>query len=92
MPFGRSYNYFSLLPEGSLSRRVLIAFLSLVVIYGLSILVAPSPALAVNCDVNACISQCQKNNPQGAAGRTCNSGCMLRIEDLKKKGQWLCEQ
>jgi len=53
----------------------------------LGTLAIASPALAVNCDVNACITQCQKNNPQGAAGRTCNSSCGLLIEGRKKKGQ-----
>jgi hypothetical protein len=41
----------------------------------------------VNCDVNACISYCQKRNPQGGAGQTCNSGCMITMEERKKKGQ-----
>ena len=41
----------------------------------------------VNCDVNACISYCQKRNPQGASGQACNSGCMITMEERKKKGQ-----
>jgi hypothetical protein len=46
-----------------MSRRVLIAFLSMFVC-GLSITLAPKPALAAgaNCDVNTCISICQKRN------------------------------
>jgi hypothetical protein len=69
-----------------MSRHLSLAFLSAVSIYGLSAAFAP-PALAVNCDVNACIAACQKKNPQGAAGRTCNSGCGLTIQERKKKGQ-----
>jgi hypothetical protein len=69
-----------------MSRHLSLAFLSAVSIYGLSAVFAP-PALAVNCDVNACIAACQKNNPQGGAGRTCNSGCGLTIQERKKKGQ-----
>jgi len=34
-------------------------------------------------DVNACISECQKNNLQGLLAEL--AGCMLRIEGLKKK-------
>ena len=53
-----------------------------------SFVTAP-PARAVNCDVNRCIAECQKQNPQGAAGRTCNSSCGFLILDRQKKG--LCK-
>jgi hypothetical protein len=69
-----------------MSRHLSLAFLVMVFVYVLSAAFAP-PALAVNCDVNACIAACQKNNPQGGAGRTCNSGCGFVILDRKKKGQ-----
>jgi hypothetical protein len=82
MPF---LNLFSL-QEVSMSRRLLLALLSTVFIFGFTAACAP-PALAVNCDLNACISVCQKRNPQGAAGRVCNSNCMLTMEERKKKGQ-----
>ena len=67
-------------------RRLSLAFLSAVSIYGLLAALAP-PALAAGCDVNVCIARCQKNNPQGGAGRACNSNCGLIIEERKKKGQ-----
>jgi hypothetical protein len=67
-------------------RHLSLALLFTAFVFGSIAAFAPS-ALAVNCDVNACISVCQKRNPQGAAGRVCNSSCMLTIEDRKKKGQ-----
>ena len=42
-----------------MSRRLPLAFLSALIVYGLSIVFAP-PALAVNCDVNACMSKACK--------------------------------
>jgi hypothetical protein len=66
--------------------RLFLTSLSTLFVFGL-IGVFARPALAVNCDVNVCIAQCQKNNPQGASGRTCNSSCGFLIEDRKKKGQ-----
>lgn len=59
--------------------------LSTVFIFGLT--TALAEAGKVNCDVNACISYCQKRNPQGASGQACNSGCMITMEERKKKGQ-----
>jgi hypothetical protein len=47
----------------------------------------PAPALAVNCDLNACISICQKRSPQGGAGRVCNSNCAITMDERKKKGE-----
>jgi hypothetical protein len=84
----RGAHHFSiyLLQEISMARRLSLAFLSAMLVYGLSVVFAP-PALAVNCDLNTCISICQKNNPQGGAGRACTSGCALTIEERKKKGQ-----
>jgi hypothetical protein len=66
--------------------RLSLACLSAASIYGLSAAFAP-PALAVVCDVNICISKCQKNNPHGGAGRVCNSKCGFIMEERKKKGQ-----
>jgi hypothetical protein len=68
-------------------RRLSLALSFTVFVFGLTAAFAPSPALAVNCDVNACINICQKRNPQGAAGRVCNSSCMITMEERKKKGQ-----
>jgi hypothetical protein len=70
-----------------MSRRVSLALLSTAFIVGLAT-TFPSPLrAAVNCDVNACINACQKRNPQGGAGRVCNSNCMITIDERKKKGQ-----
>ena len=68
-----------------MSRLVLLSLFALFL--GLVTATAPAMAAGVNCDLNACIAACQKNNPQGAMGRSCNSGCGFRIMDLKKKGQ-----
>jgi hypothetical protein len=68
-------------------RRLSLAFLSMVFVYGLSIVFAPRPALAVNCDVSACISACQKRGPQFGAGQACTSGCLQTIEQRKKAKQ-----
>ena len=68
-------------------RRLSLAFTFAALVYGLSILLAPRPALAVNCDVNACISACQKRGPQFAAGNACTSGCLQTIDKRKKGGQ-----
>jgi hypothetical protein len=72
-----------------MSRRLSLALLSTAFIVGLATTFS-SPlraAAAVNCDVNACINVCQKRNPQGGAGRVCNSNCMIAIDERKKKGQ-----
>ena len=69
-----------------MSLRLSVAILSLVVVYGLSIMFAPS-TMAAKCDANACISACQKNHPQGGAGQACTSWCLQTMEDRKKKGQ-----
>jgi len=67
--------------------RLLLALLSTFIILGLTAAFAP-PALAVNCDVNACISLCQKRGgPKASAGNVCNSNCQLTIEARRKKGQ-----
>ena len=70
-----------------MSRRVLIAFLSMVFVYGLSIAVAPGPARAagVNCDVNACINACTKKC--ATPGCACASSCLQTIDARKKSGQ-----
>jgi hypothetical protein len=68
-----------------MSRRLSLAFLSALIVYGLSIVFAP-PALAVNCDVNACMSKACKGK-RGTAIQVCNSSCQLTIEDRRKKGQ-----
>jgi len=70
-----------------MSRRVLIAFFSMLFVYGLSIAVAPDFARAagVNCDVNACISACSKRC--ATPGCACAPNCLQTIEARKKGGQ-----
>jgi hypothetical protein len=60
-----------------------LTFLSLIFAF------APSAALAagVNCDVNACISACQKRGPQFAAGQACTQNCLQVMDKRKKSGQ-----
>jgi hypothetical protein len=67
-------------------RRLSLAFLSSLIVYGLSIVFTPPTLAAVNCDVNACISKACRGK-RGTAIQVCNSGCQLTIEDRKKKGQ-----
>jgi hypothetical protein len=67
-----------------MSRRLLLAFLSALFFYGLSVAFAPS-AMAVNCDVNACISACQKRC--AFPGCQCAQNCMQTIDKRKKGGQ-----
>jgi hypothetical protein len=76
------------LKEASMSRRLSLAFLSAMFVYGISIVSSP-PALAagVNCDANVCISRCQKAGPQFGAGQGCVSFCLQTMEERKKKGQ-----
>ena len=69
-----------------MSRRLSIAFLSTLFVYGILVLFAP-PALAVNCDVNACIAICKKQNPSYASGQGCTTNCMQMIQERKTKGQ-----
>ncbi len=66
-------------------RRLSLAFMSAAVVYGLSILLAPRPALAVNCDVNACISVCSKKC--ATPGCMCAANCLQTIDKRKKSGQ-----
>lgn len=66
-------------------RRLSLAFMSVALVYGLSIFFAPRPALAVNCDVNACISACSKKC--GTPGCMCAPNCLQTIDKRKKAGQ-----
>jgi len=68
-------------------RRLSLALLSTVFIFGLIAAFAPPVLAAVNCSLSACVSVCQKRNPQGAAGPGCNSACQITIADRKKQGQ-----
>ena len=73
------------LQEISMSRHLSLGFLSALIVYGLSIVFAP-PALAVNCDVNVCMSKAFKVKI-GRGIQVCNSSCQLTIEERRKKGQ-----
>jgi hypothetical protein len=63
--------------------RFFFALLSMTLFFGLAF----AQAAPVNCDLNACMTACQKRNPQGGAGNACNSGCQITIADRKKAGQ-----
>jgi hypothetical protein len=65
--------------------RVFFALLSMLLVCGLSVVFAP-PALAVNCDVGACISICSKGKV-GQSLMNCNSWCQITIQERKNKGQ-----
>jgi hypothetical protein len=67
--------------------RLLLSFLTVLFVSSLSGAFAPRPALAANCDANACISACQKRSPNFGAGQGCTSWCLQTMEERKKKGQ-----
>jgi hypothetical protein len=78
-----------------MSRRLSLAFLSVVFVYGLSITVAPGPASAarVNCDVNVCIDRCFRRSHGGGGGQyhismgsACAPNCMQTMIARKKRG------
>ena len=69
-----------------MSRCLSLAFLSAMFVYGLSAAFAP-PALAVNCDLNACITYCEKRGPNTAFGNYCARTCLQTIDQRKKAGQ-----
>jgi hypothetical protein len=65
-------------------RGLLLSLLSATFVYGATVAFAP-PAWAVNCDVNACISTCQKRCPGPACA--CPQNCMQTIDQRKKTKQ-----
>jgi hypothetical protein len=65
-------------------QRGLIALSTATILFGLTLAFA-SPARAVNCDVNFCISTCQKKCPGPAC--QCPQNCMQTIAGRKKNGQ-----
>jgi hypothetical protein len=70
-----------------MSRSRSFAFLFAVFFYGLSAALAPA-ALAVNCDLNACMAACNKTGSGvAAASRNCSSWCAQTMEERKAKGQ-----
>ena len=65
--------------------RIFFALLAMPIVCGIFVVLA-SPASAVNCDVNACISTCSKQHKVNS-GNYCNSWCQISIEERQKKGQ-----
>ena len=66
------------MPRGLIALSTATIFLSLTLAFA-------SPARAVNCDVNACISTCSKKC--ATPGCMCAQNCMQTIEGRKKNGQ-----
>jgi hypothetical protein len=68
--------------------RLLLSFLTVMFVLGLSGVLAPRDALAVavNCDVGKCINICSKGKV-GTALQSCNSWCQQTIQERKTKGQ-----
>jgi hypothetical protein len=69
-----------------MTRRLSLAFMSAAFVYGLSVMFAP-PALAVNCDLNACIKICNSRGAASTAGNGCTSLCLQTMEERKKAKQ-----
>ena len=67
-----------------MSRRLSLVVLSGMLLYGLSVFLAP-PARAVGCDVNVCISNCQKKCAH--PGCVCPQKCMQVMDQRKQRGQ-----
>jgi hypothetical protein len=77
------------LEEILMSRRLSLAFLSAMFVYGLSVTFAP-PALAAGaaaCEISACIAYCEKRGPQAALGNYCSRNCLITIDQNKKAGK-----
>jgi hypothetical protein len=66
--------------------RFSLGLLSALVVFSLSLAIAPPTRAAVNCDVSKCIDVCSKGKV-GSALQSCNSGCQITIADRKKSGQ-----
>jgi hypothetical protein len=67
--------------------RLFLTSLSVLFVFGL-LAVFARPALAVNCNLAACIDICSKTQTHGAMASTgCNSWCAQTIEERKAKGQ-----
>jgi len=68
-----------------MSRRLSLAFLFALFVYGLSAAFAP-PVLAVNCDLNACISYCEKRGANTGLGNYCARTCLQTSISARKQG------
>jgi hypothetical protein len=69
-----------------MSHRSSLGFMSALIVYGLSVVLAPPALAAVNCDVQACINKACKGKI-GNMIQSCNSSCQITIADRKKSGQ-----
>jgi hypothetical protein len=54
-----------------------------------TVTLADSSLAKAVCDVNACISYCQKSGPQAGLGNYCSRNCLITVDGNKKKG--LCK-
>jgi hypothetical protein len=66
--------------------RLSLAFMFAAFVYGQFVTFA-QPVLAAGCDVNICISNCQKRGPQFSTGNACTSFCLQTMDKRKKAGQ-----
>jgi hypothetical protein len=63
-------------------RRLSLAFLSMLLVYGLAVVFAP-PALAVNCSLPVCLKECARM----AGGTQCSSWCDKTLAERRSSGQ-----
>jgi hypothetical protein len=68
-----------------MTRRLSLAFMFAALVYGQSAMFA-RPALAVNCDLNKCISLCNKTGT-GTSGNNCTSWCLQTMQERKAAKQ-----
>jgi hypothetical protein len=66
-----------------MSRHLSLVFLFMVFFYGLSIAVAPRPALAVNCSYPVCLKECARM----AGGTQCSNWCDKTLAQRRSSGQ-----
>jgi hypothetical protein len=81
-----------------MTRRLILAFLSVIFVYGLSIgfalqptLAGPKLAQAAKCDFDysACFDACRKSlaTINASLWAPCGQQCNMELEELRKKGQ-----
>lgn len=69
-----------------MTRRLSLAFMFAALVYGQSVVFAP-PALAVNCDLNACIKTCNSRAGTATPGNNCTSWCLQTMQERKAAKQ-----
>jgi hypothetical protein len=67
-------------------RRLPLAFMSAALVYGQFVIFAPA-ALAVNCNLNACIKICNSKGAASTAGTGCTSWCLQTMQERKAAKQ-----